>query len=163
MLTLPKLVRRGAKPYVALRREVDIPFGRAVDATMPAVQRFLTERGIERHGPALFRYNTIRMPHLEIEFGFQLQRAVPGGEDVISGRLPAGRYVTLTHFGHYRNLIQATAVLIGWAKLSGHKFDSVKRRGGEHFAARFELYPNGPMDEPDPDRWETQIFIKVKD
>jgi hypothetical protein len=59
--------------------------------------------------------------------------------------------------------MDATAVLIGWARVVGHEWDSRTDRQGEHFASRFELYPNGPMDEPDSAKWETQIFIKLRD
>jgi len=163
MLTLPKIVKRSVKPYVAVKREVVIPFGPAINKAMPAVGRFLAARGIERPGPALFKYDTIDMPRLKMEFGFQLARKMDGEGEVIAGVLPAGRYATLTYFGHYRNLMDATATLIGWAKLVGHSWDSRKGRDGEHFVSRFELYPNGPMDEPDSAKWETQIFIKLKD
>lgn len=35
------------------------------------------------------------------------------------------------------------------------------RPHGDSFVSRFELHPNGPMGEPDPGKWETQIFIKI--
>jgi hypothetical protein len=28
--------------------------------------------------------------------------------------------------------------------------------------SRVEIYPNGPDDEPEPEKWETQIYIKVR-
>lgn len=162
MLTLPKVVSRGAKRYVAIRREVDIPFTAVVNKTMPAVQRWF-DRHTETHGPAIFRYNRIDMPRLDLEMGFVVPRKLSGEGEAVAGIIPAGRYATLTHFGHYRHLVQATAVLIGWARLTGLVWDSRSDAAGEHFASRFELYPNGPADEPDPDKWETQIFIKLRD
>ena len=52
-------------------------------------------------------------------------------------------------------------MLIGWGKQTGITWDSKFTVDGEHFVSRFELHPNGPMDTPDPEKWETQIFIKV--
>lgn len=162
MLTLPSLVERPALPYVAIRETVTIPFGPVIDKTMPEVAGWLQGRGVQRLGPAVFRYIVIDMPRLEIELGFAPERGVAGDGRVISGVLPVGRYATLTHWGHYDHLMDATAVLVGWAKEKGIAWDSTSDADGEHFASRFELYPNGPMDTPDPDKWETQIFIKVR-
>ena len=163
MMTVPKVVKRGAKPYLAVKREVVIPFGPAIKKAMPLVGKWLAAKGLERPGPALFKYNTIAMPRLDMEFGFQLSRKMAGEGEVLAGVLPAGRYATVTYFGHYRNLMDVTATLIGWAKLVGHAWDSHTDKAGEHFASRFELYPNGPADEPDPEKWETQIFIRLRD
>ena len=163
MLTLPRIVKRGAKPYVAIARDVVIPFGPAINEALPKVQKWLGGQGLERPGPVMFRYTTIDMPRLSMEFGVVLPRKLAGEGEVVAGVLPAGRYATLTHFGHYRNLVDATAVLIGWARLVGHAWDSDEDARGEHFVSRFELYPNGPADEPDPAKWETQIFIKIRD
>jgi effector-binding domain-containing protein len=147
---------------VAIRDKVTIPFTPVIDKVMPEVAGWLQARGVERLGPAVFKYNVIDMPRLEVEMGFA-PAAPPKGEGrVLAGVLPAGRYATLTHWGHYDRLMDATAVLIGWAKETGIAWDSSAAADGEHFVSRFELYPNGPMDTPDPEKWETQIFIKVR-
>ena len=162
MLTLPSLVERAAQPYVAIREKVTIPFTPVIDKVMPEVAGWLQAKGVERFGPAVFRYNVIDMPRLDVEMGFAPPEPLKGEGRVIAGVLPAGRYATLTHWGHYDKLIDATAVLIGWARLREYAWDSTPGPDGERFASRFELYPNGPMDTPDPEKWETQIFIKVR-
>ena len=73
-----------------------------------------------------------------------------------------GNYVTLTYFGHYDNLEKVTGTVINWAQEQGIEWDSTPGPTGERFASRFEIYANGPMDEPDPNKWETQIWIKTK-
>jgi len=162
MLTVPTLVERPAQPYVAIREKVTIPFTPVIDKVMPEVAGWLQARGVERFGPAVFKYNVIDMPRLDVEMGFTPPKPLKGEGRVLAGTLPAGRYATLTHWGHYDRLMDATAMLIGWAKESGVAWDSSAMPDGEHFVSRFELYPNGPMDEPDPEKWETQIFIKVR-
>ena len=162
MLTLPSVVDRAAQSYVAIREKVTIPFTPVIDRVMPEVANWLQGKGVDRLGPALFRYNVIDMPRLDVEMGFAPEEPLKGEGRVLSGALPAGRYATLTHWGHYDQLMDATAALIGWAKENGIEWDSSAAADGEHFASRFELYPNGPIDTPDPDKWETQIFIKVR-
>jgi hypothetical protein len=48
-----------------------------------------------------------------IEFGVPTAKLVPGGDGVLSGTLPAGRYASLVHRGPYDRLYDANAVLIG--------------------------------------------------
>jgi effector-binding domain-containing protein len=164
VITIPGVVKRRATSYVAVARRVRIPFQKDIDTAMPMVADWLAGRGIDRLGPAIFRYNTIAMPELEMEFGFVPPgRKLKGEGDIVAGVLPAGNYATLTHFGHYRHLMAATGTLIDWARGRGLKFDATAGRTGDKFVSRFELYPNGPMDTPDPDKWETQIFIKLKE
>jgi effector-binding domain-containing protein len=162
MMTLPKLVEREATHYAAVAAEVRIPFGEAIGPLMDEAAGYLDGAGIKEFGPAVFTYDVIEMPRLEMQFGFVTPSAVPGNGRVKAGVLPAGTYVTLTYFGHYDNLEAVTGTVIGWAREQGIEWDSTSTPDGERFVSRFEIYPNGPMDEPDPEKWETQIWIKVK-
>jgi effector-binding domain-containing protein len=162
MLTLPTLVKRRVQPYAAIRQDVKIPFQSAVSKALPKVEKWLSKRSLE-HGPMIIKYDFIKMPELTVQLGFLLDGAIEGDEVVTVGVLPAGKYATLTYWGHYRNLRDVTGMLIGWARGRGIAWDADERPGGDRFVSRFELYSNGPQDEPDPDKWETQIFIKVKD
>lgn len=163
MLTLPTIVERAETHYAGVSAEVMMPFGERIDPLMNEVEGHLRAAGGGELGLALFRYDVIDMPRLEVQFGFTTPAPIAGTERVKAGVLPAGRYATVTYFGHYDDLEAVTGVLIGWAKLKGIEWDSTMTPQGERFAARVEIYPNGPADEPDPAKWETQIFIKVRD
>ena len=162
MLTLPKIVEREATHYAAVPAEVRIPFGEAIGPLMGEAIGYLDGAGIKGFGPALFKYDVIDMPRLELELGFVTPGPVAGNGRVRPGTLPAGKYATVTYTGHYDNVMDATATLIGWAKEKGVEWDSTPGSNGERFVSRFEIYPNGPDDEPDPNKWITEIWIKVK-
>jgi effector-binding domain-containing protein len=163
MLTLPKLVDRPAQPYVAVRQQVLIPFDQAIGPAMGELFDTIETQKLQQVGPAFFKFNIVKMPELEIEFGAPIKgSATPGGR-FVTGVLPAGRYVEMTYFGHYDDLMEVTALLIGWAKHKGIQWDMVERPDGEHFAARLEIYHNSPEEEPDPAKWETTLLFKVKD
>ena len=164
MLTLPKLVTREAQPYVGMRRTVTIPFGNVVEATMPKLFQWVGQHSVEPVGPPLFKYNVIDMERgIELEFAVPTARLLTADDEVVVGTLPAGRYATLTLHGHYDKLMEATAALIGWARERGISWDSQMTAQGERFAGRFEVYPNDPREVPNPDDWETEIWIKTKD
>jgi effector-binding domain-containing protein len=164
MLTLPKIVERRAQPYVAMRRSVNIPFGDVIDATMPKLWQWIGAHRIEPAGPPFFKYNVIDMAHeLEIEFGAPTATLLQADDQVVTGTLPAGRYATLTYHGHYDNLVEVNAVLIGWANLHQHKFDMQPTPKGDRFACRLEVYPNDPREVPNSDDWETVLAFKLAD
>jgi effector-binding domain-containing protein len=159
----PTVVERPAQPYVAVRREVVIPFGPTIDEAMGTLFRELESQRIQPSGMALFKYNVVIMPELQIEFGIEVAEALTPREPLLGGTLPAGRYAQLTYLGHYDRLVEANGALIDWARAEGLEFDMRTEADGDHFASRVEFYPNGPDDEPDPEKWETVVAIKLKD
>jgi effector-binding domain-containing protein len=163
MLTMPKVIERAEMPYVAIAEKVQIPFGPVIDKAMPEVAGWLSARGKGPDGPAVFRYDWVEMPALEMQFGFLTQGRLSGEGRVVADTLPPGRYAAITWIGHYDELVEANAVLIGWMKQKGLEADARRDGDGDRFACRAELYPNGPMDEPDPAKWQTDIIIKIKD
>lgn len=163
MLTLPRIAERPAQPYIAIREQVRIPFGAIIDRVIPELMKRANELGIEDPGPVFFKYNIIRMPELEVEFGMPTKQPLAGGDRLISGVLPAGRYASLTYWGHYDNLMEVTALLIGWAKQKGLEWDAETLADGDHFACRLETYINSPAEEPDPAKWETVLEFKLRD
>jgi effector-binding domain-containing protein len=157
MMTLPEIVDRPAQPYVAVRKVLKIPFGEAIGPAMGEIGQWMAGHGVTPSGAPFFKYNVVAMPELEIEFGFPTASVAKADGGVIAGTLPAGRYATLTYWGHYDNLMSATAVLVGWAREMGVEFDG----DGRNFASRLEIYAND-MNTLPPDKWETVLAIKVK-
>jgi effector-binding domain-containing protein len=162
MMTTPKIVERPATHYAAVSQEVRMPFGEVIGPLMDEAAGYLASTG-KPFGPAVFRYDVIDMPRLEMQFGFVTPDAVAGNGRVKPGVLPAGRYVTVTYVGPYDDLEKVTGQVIGWARDNGVEWDSTSTASGERFVSRLEIYLNGPMDEPDPQKWETEIWIKVRD
>jgi effector-binding domain-containing protein len=159
----PRITKRAAQPYAAVRRQVAMPFGSAIDEAMGKLFGGLKAQGIQPAGAVFFKYNIVRMPELEIEFGVELAAPLPNPGDLVGGTLPAGRYAELTYLGHYDHLIEANGALIDCARAEGLAFDMEARPSGDHFASRVEFYLNSPEEEPDPDKWQTVVAIKLRD
>lgn len=163
MLTLPKIVKKPAQYYVAIRSMVKMgEVGTAAMKHLPALEIWMRDRGIAPTGPAFIKYNLINMKKgMELEFGQVIAAKAKGDKQVVAGRLPAGKYAALTYWGPYDDLMQVNAVLIGWAMLMGLKWDATKSRAGDRFASRVEFYPTDPAKEPDTSKWETEVAIKL--
>ncbi|MGV3490960.1 MAG: GyrI-like domain-containing protein [Devosia sp.] len=162
MLTLPKLVDRPAQSYLAITRAVTIPFGDVIGGIMGELFGGLNAAGIQPVGPVFFKYDIVNMPELVITFGVPVAAGTAAVGPLDAGTLPAGRYAQTTYWGHYDNLMDVNAILIGWARERGLVWDATTEADGDHFVSRIEIYPNGPDDEPDPEKWETTVAIKVR-
>lgn len=163
MLTVPRMVDRGAQSYVAVRLPVIIPFGDDMDPAFDELFSAFSDAGVEPNGVEFIKFNLIDMPRLEIEVGMTTDAAIPLSGRLIKGELPAGRYVSLTYTGSYDNLIDVTAMLIGWAKEKGLRWDSHDTPDGERFACRLEVHDNNPSIEPDPSKLQTTLLFKLAD
>ena len=163
MLSLPRIVERTATPYVALRKDVVLPFDDEIPAILAQLSAYLAQRGLEAAGPVFFKHNVIDMPWLQMEFGVPLARPVEAGGEFTSGVLPAGRHAEISYTGPYEDLVIVNAVLIGWARHSGLEFDSRPQPDGEWFAHRSEILHNSPGAGADPASLRTTVTIKLRD
>ncbi len=164
MLAEPAIIHRPAQPYVAIRTFVTMDtIGTVVPPLNQEVFRWLVSRGAPV-GPPFWKYNVIDMERgLEIEAGTALAEPVPGDGRVLADVLPTGRYVSAYHVGHPATLMSATATLLEWAADRGLRWDVSPSPEGERWRCRLELYHTDPRDEPDMNKWETQLLFRLAD
>jgi effector-binding domain-containing protein len=166
VLTEPHIVERGEQPYVAIKSSVTMEtIGTVLPQLHPKVFGWLAERDIAPAGPPFWKYDVIDMEReMVVEVGEPVAAAVSGDDRVMAGVLPAGRYVSATHTGHPSGLMEATAKLLAWAQDRGLSWDKTDAAdGGEVWGARLEIYYTNPADEPDMDKWETELVFRLAD
>jgi effector-binding domain-containing protein len=165
MLTEPKLERRDEQPYVAIRTRAPMgQVGMIVGPLIPEVAAWLDERGLTPAGPPFFKYLAVDMEsELEIEAGFPVAALVRGDDRVRAGVFPAGRYATAVHAGHYDDLVSATTEFLAWGERNGVTWEKSPAQNGETWASRTEHYLTSPEEEPNPDRWATELAFLVAD
>jgi effector-binding domain-containing protein len=100
---------------------------------------------------------------MDIEVGWPVGSEATGNGSVTAGALPAGKYATLVYTGNYPGLIDATAALLKWGAEQGLRWDSWLVGEGEVFGARLESYWTNPAEEPDLNKHETEIAIRLAD
>ncbi len=163
MLTMPQFVHCEPRRYVAVRLPVTIPFGAEMDPAFEELFKAFEEAGVTPDGMEFTRYNRIDMPNLEIEVGITTDAVLPMSGRLVTGELPGGRYVSMTYTGPYDGLMDATAMLVGWAKERGIRWDVEHTEAGDIFACRLEVHQNNPSIEPDPDKLVTTLLFKMAD
>lgn len=165
VITLPTIAERSSQPYCAVRISVTMAELEAT-ATAGVARLFglLGERGIEPAGSLFFRYLTIDMAaELEIDIGCALEEPIEPDAELVCGYIPSGRYAVVTYLGAYEGLFDVNALLIGWAKERRVAFDMHATAKGDAFGGRFEFYLTDPADEPDPEKWRTELAIRLAD
>ena len=129
---------------------------------MPGTSWPTTGGGSSGNGAPFLKYNVIDMARqLEIEAGVPVAAAIDDDGDVLSGVLPSGRYATVTHVGHPDKLIDVTAALLAWASAQGLNFDMSETGQGDRWGCRLEIYLTDPSQEPDMNKWETQLAFRL--
>jgi effector-binding domain-containing protein len=159
----PKVVERQPQPYVAIKVLVTMQeIGQVVPPLNGEVFGWLADHRAKPLGPPFWKYNIIDMErYLEIEAGVAVEQSLPGDRRVLAGTLPGGSYATLVHTGHPDRLIEATAALLDWAKTQGLTWDRFLGEEGEQWGARLEFYLTDPDDEPDMNKWETELAFRL--
>jgi effector-binding domain-containing protein len=163
MITEPKIEERAAQHYVGIRTQVPhSAFPQIIPQHLDELFAWLGERGVEPAGAPFMRYHVIDMEgDMDVELGVPVAAAVPGDGRVAAGVLPAGRYAALVYSG--LDGIAGNAALIGWARREGLEWDRWDDPNGDAFRARVEHYLTDPAEEPDAEKWETEVAIKLAD
>lgn len=160
----PTIVQRPAQPCVSVRATVTMETIGTLAHRIGEVMGWLGARGHTPAGPPFFRYNVIDMAaDLDVEVGVATEHPIEGDGEVVSGELPAGRYVWATHRGAPAGLVAAVGGVLAWAREKGLEFDSEQTARGERWGCRAEFYNTDPAVEPNPDNWVTDLAFRLAD
>lgn len=125
------------------------PFiGHAVEAVTTA----LAAQGIAATGPPFARYHRTGEGEFAVEAGLPTASAVAPRGEVLASSLPGGPVAVMTHVGPYDEMEPAYQALADW----------VAARGGAPAGDPWEVYLTDPEQEPDPQRWRTEIVMPVR-
>ncbi|WP_112239425.1 GyrI-like domain-containing protein [Kribbella monticola] len=155
----PTIVERDEQPYVALRGKVAMDGIAQFADRLHEVIGWIAARNIEPVGAPFFKYDLVDMDEgLVMEIGFPVEERHTGEEQIVGGVLPAGRYASVTHFGHPDGLREATGQLLAWAEKEGLEWDA----DGNKWGCRLEVYKSDPREVPDMNDWETELLFRLR-
>lgn len=160
----PRVVDRPSQPYAAIRGEVSMQTIPAIADRIPELIGLLAERGVAPAGAPFLRYVQIGPgDELVVDAGIAVDSLGVDEDPIEYGVLPGGRFVTVTHRGHFEELEHVTGELLDWADEQGLRFDVTYTDDAEQWGARLEFYNTNPMEEPDPANWETDLVFRLAD
>ncbi|MHB8868984.1 MAG: MerR family transcriptional regulator [Thermoleophilia bacterium] len=157
-----KLQEVQPQPIAALRyrippADISSVFGPALGQVFAHIGR----AGGAPIGPPLAAYHTFDEDTVDFEVGIPIVAPIPeepgsGGPSiptVHNFELPGGLVATTIHIGSYDGLETAWAAIMGWIQEHGHEAGDL---------VCWETYLTDPESEPDPARWQTQLFVPLK-
>jgi effector-binding domain-containing protein len=122
-------------------------FGKAYGGIMA----YLGELGEYPAGMPFCAFFNLDMNALDVEAGFPVAREFEGKEEVKSGIIPAGKYISTIHVGDYDAVKPAYDALTQWAKDHGYESTGIA----------YEYYLNDPSADPTV-KPETEIRYPIK-
>ena len=164
----PHLQDRPAVPFVGTTTGVSTATIAQIADRIPELVGALISRGITPTGAPFFRYLDLRGDAMTLQVGVPVPDGAELPEHVLpftveSGHVPAGRYAGLTHVGSFDGLRAATERLLAWASEQELRLDMETEDGLERWTARLEIYLTDPRLETDPNRYRTELAIKLAD
>ena len=130
----------------------------------PELHAWMAETGIPHGGKAFFRYTGFRPDGTaDIEVGATTLAPQEGSKAVISGEIPAGNYACATYTGPYDRLYDAFLMLNGWLRGRGLEPAALENREGSQAGCQLEIYRISPANEADPEKWQTDLMIRLAD
>lgn len=162
MITAPTLEGRTEVSYVGIRTLVTMKEMRmGIPRLLGEVFAWLGEQSVTSAGAPFMRYHVIDMAaDLDVELCVPVDTVLSGDGRVRPGVVPAGRYASLVYTG---DGVAGNKALIDWAAENGIVWDWWDHEKGDAFRSRIETYLTDPDEEPNRDRWETEVAIKLAD
>jgi effector-binding domain-containing protein len=148
-----KVETLAAQPVLSIRAVIDAKdVSKTLAEFLPEVMAAIGKAGGQMAAPPFSRYHAMDGGKIDLEAGIPLKKAVAGHGRVKASELPAGRAAMTWHLGPYDKLPGTHAFLQTW--MQEQKLEAA---GGA-----WEIYWTDPGIEPDPAKWQTQIFWPLK-
>ena len=164
MIGTPKVENRTEQHYMGIRTKATMrQLSKVIPQLLDEICAWLDAKGIEPVDAPLIRYHVIDMAaQLDIELGVPVAAPVQGDGRVSASVLPAGRYAALTYEGSQRG-IDANRTLLEWGAAQGLVWDRAKIEQGDAFGGRIERFLTDPAEQPDRNKWQTEVAICLAD
>jgi effector-binding domain-containing protein len=125
--------------------------GDAMSKAFPAVFHAVTEAGATPVGPPLTRYFTFGEPTVEFECAIPVAAPFAGHGEIKASSVGGGDAAVCMHVGPYDTIGKTWEALMAWVSEQG------RTPGG----AGWESYLTDPGDEPDPEKWVTEVCMPL--
>lgn len=151
MLSNPEI--KLVEPQQAMAIHVDVApdkIGDAMSAAFAELYEYVGSHG-GQPGMPFSLYNEMPGATIVCEAGILVPAPVTESDRVRAIEVPGGRVACALHTGSYDSLGESYGELERWLR------DAAEVPGGP----AWEVYLNDPMGEPNPAKWQTEIYWKL--
>lgn len=160
----PRIEHRPEQRYLGTRAVMPMSdFDRQIPAMTTQVAAQLAAKGLQATGKPFLRYHVIDMPQrMDVELGIPVDDVPHVDRGVDISILPAGLYAVLAYTGA-KNGVAANKKLLDWIAAQGEAAARHDSELGEVFDARHETFLVDGSVEPEPEKWQFEVAIKLRD
>ena len=141
------------QPIASIRRKIK---ARQIPKLFPEFMKkifgFLNEKGIQPIGAPIAIFYDFRKGKGEVELGIPISKPVNSEGEIIFGTVPSGKAAYLLYTGHIRKISRAYDAMKNWIEENGFQSTNIW----------WEVYLTDPNEEPDRDKWQTEICLLLK-
>jgi effector-binding domain-containing protein len=136
---------------VAIHRQVPIAgISGVMQQAIPAAWGHAASHGADVKG-VYARFFSVGPAMADLDVGLILGAAIEGAGEIEAKQLPGGEVACLVYTGPYDGMEPAYHAIEDWMRAEG--------RGPT--GPPWELYLSDPSSEPDPQKWQTEIYWPV--
>lgn len=147
-----EVIDQKAQPVLYIRtRTTQGDFPKIIGEAYHKIFKYLKEINEDPVDAPYTAYYNLDMNNLDVEMGFPVGRPLLGKNDIKSGEIPRGRYVTCLYKGPYSQMEQSYNEIFRWIEDNGY----------EKTGVYYEYYFNSPVEVPESELI-TRIAIPVK-
>ena len=143
--------------YASTATKLDALSGKTAKL-IPKIRAYMDENSIGTSGNPMTIYNTYEPENnsaiISCAIPTTTRVVVPENSEVLCSFMPAQTVVKTTLKGNYKNLGEAWNKAMNYLKENDYEPAS---KGNQ-----FEIYRKGPLDEPNPAEWITELYIPIK-
>lgn len=125
--------------------------GPFVGRVFEEVGAYVGRAGVPMVGPPFSRYFGMPTDTVDVEAGFPVAAPVPGEGRVVASGLPGGEVAVTTYLGPYEGVPAAYDAIFRW----------IGEHGRQPAGPFWEVYFTDPLEEPDPAKWRTDVFVPL--
>ena len=136
----------------AVRHRITRAETERIPGWLEQVMQAVGEAGQQPTGMPFLRTFSFDGDSMDIEVGCSVTAPFPGAGEVQASTLPGGAAAVVSYFGPYEGISEAYEAITAWCEEHGH----------EIVGPPWESYDTDPHEEPDPQRWRTDVYFPVR-
>lgn len=129
--------------------EIDSEMGKAYKEIVD----YVSKEGLEINGKPFSIYYNSDSEDFDVLAALPIKKEIDSADEFETGVLPAGHAAMISHFGNYINIPASYEIIQDWLKDENYQI----------IGNSWEVYINDPASEPDSSKWETRIFVPVRE
>lgn len=147
-----ELIVQQAQPILFIRTRTAVEnLPKVIGESFRKIIQYLNELGEQPVDAPYTAYYNLDMQDLDVEIGFSVAKPLPEKDEIKSGEIPRGKYVSCMYKGPYSQMDQTYNEMFQWIEDKGYAQKGVY----------YEYYYNSPQDVPESELL-TKIVMAIK-